>query len=175
MNNRILKKVVSYRKGNNESLLEIIEVFNPLLSKYSRLLDGEDTRQDLIIHLISVISKINLHNKELCKDKVIVSYIAKSIRNEYIKLSKKKNKIILNESELNLDIEVAYDGFESEFELLDIFKILSEKEAYIMKLLYVYCLSVSEISAFMNISRQAVNQTKNRALKKIKNLYLSKD
>ena len=30
-----------------------------------------------------------------------------------------------------------------------------------MKLLYVYCLSVSEISAFMNISRQAVNQTKN--------------
>ena len=44
MNNRILKKVVSYRKGNNESLLEIIEVFNPLLSKYSRLLDGEDTR-----------------------------------------------------------------------------------------------------------------------------------
>ena len=174
MNNRILKKVVSYRKGNNESLLEIIEVFNPLLSKYSRLLDGEDTRQDLIIHLISVISKINLHNKELCKDKVIVSYIAKSIRNEYIRLSKKKNKIILNESELNLDIEIVYDGFESEFELLDIFKILSEKEAYIMKLLYVYCLSVSEISAFMNISRQAVNQTKNRALKKIKKMYIGK-
>ncbi|NLZ35512.1 MAG: hypothetical protein GX889_11555, partial [Clostridiales bacterium] len=101
MNNRISKKVVSYRKGNNESLLEIIEVFNPLLSKYSKLLDGEDTRQDLIIHLMSVISKINLHNKELCKDKVIVSYIAKSIRNEYIRLSKKKNKIKLIESELN--------------------------------------------------------------------------
>jgi len=174
MDNRILKKVVGYRKGNNEALVEIIEIFNPLLTKYSRLLDGEDTRQDLIIHLMSVISKINLHNKELCKDKVIVSYIAKSIRNEYIRLSKKKNKIILNESELNLDIEIVYDGFESEFELLDIFKILSEKEAYIMKLLYVYCLSVSEISAFMNISRQAVNQAKNRALKKIKNIYLGK-
>ena len=174
MENIISKKVVRYRKGNNESLLEIIEVFDPLLSKYSRLLDGEDTRQELIIHLISVISKINLHNKELCKDKVIVSYIAKSIKNEYIRLSKKKSKIILYESELNLDIEVAYDGFESEFELLDIFKILSEKEAYIMKLLYVYCLSVSEISAFMNISRQAVNQAKNRSLRKIKKIYIWK-
>lgn len=172
MNNSIFKRVVSYRKGDNEALLEIIEVFNPLLSKYSRLLDGEDTRQDLIIHLISVTSKINLHNKEFCKDKVIVSYIAKSIRNEYIKLSKKKNKTILNESELNLDIEVAYDGFESEFELLDFFKILSEKEAYIMKLIYVYYLSVSEVSDYMKISRQAVNQAKNRALKKIKNVYL---
>lgn len=128
----------------------------------------------MIIHLISVINKINLHNKDLCKDKVIVSYIAKSIRNEYIKLSKKKNKIIVNESELNLDIEVAYDGFESEFELLDIFKILKEKEAYIMKLLYVHCLSVSEISTFMNISRQAVNQAKNRALRKIKKIYIGK-
>lgn len=110
----------------------------------------------------------------MCKDKVIVGYIAKSIRNEYIRLSKKKNKMILNESELNLNIEVAYDGFESEFELLDIFKILSEKEAYIIKLLYVYCLSVSEISAFMNISRHAVNQTKNRVLKKIKKIYRQK-
>ena len=41
-----------------------------------------------------------------------------------------------------------------------------------MKLIYVYYLSVSEVSDYMKISRQAVNQAKNRALKKIKNVYL---
>lgn len=173
MSNEILKKVMNYRKGDNESLLKIIEIFNPLLIKYSKLIDGEDTKQDLIMHLISVINKIKFDNKNLCEDKMIVGYVAKSIRNEYIRLSRKRNKILLNELELNLDIEIEYDGFDSEFEMLDTFKVLSEKEAYIMKLIYVYYLSVSEVSDYMKISRQAVNQAKNRALNKIKNIYLS--
>ena len=62
---------------------------------------------------------------------------------------------------------------ESEIELLDMFKVLSEKEAYIIKLIYVYYLSVTEVAEYMNISRQAVNKTKNRALNKIKKIYLT--
>lgn len=172
MSNEIFNKVINYREGDNESLIKIIDIFNPLLIKYSRLLNGEDTKQDLIIHLINVVNKIKFDNNNLCEDKAIVGYMAKSIRNEYIRLSKKINKILLNELELNLDIEIEYDGFDSEFEMLDTFKVLSEKEAYVMKLIYVYYLSVSEVSDYMKISRQAVNQAKNRALKKIKNIYL---
>lgn len=80
----------------------------------------------------------------------------------------------LNEVELSLDIEINHEDCEVEFEVLDIFKILTKKEAYIMKLLYVYCLSVSEVADYMKISRQAVNQSKNRSLKKIRELYLYK-
>jgi RNA polymerase sigma factor (sigma-70 family) len=172
MSNEIFKKVMNYREGDNESLIKIIELFNPLLIKYSKLLDGEDTKQDLIMHLISVVNKMKFDNKNLCEDKAIVGYVAKSIRNEYIRLSKKRNKILLNESELNLDIEIEYDDFDSEFEMLDTFKVLSEKEAYVMKLIYIHYLSVSEVSDYMKISRQGVNQAKNRALKKIRNMYL---
>lgn len=174
MENNMLQKIIEYRKGDNNSLLEIIEIFNPLISKYSRLLDKEDTRQDLIIHLIKVLNNIPIDNKRLLKNKEIIGYIAKSIRNEYIKISKKRDKIKLNEMELNLDIEVSYEDCKMEFEMLDMFKILTKKEAYIMKLLYVYYLSVSEVADYMKISRQAVNQSKNRALKKIKELYLYK-
>ena len=85
MENNILKKIIEYRQGNNDSLLEIIERLNPLISKYSRLLDKEDTRQDLIIHLIKVLNNIKIDKKSLVKDKEIIGYIAKSIRNEYIK------------------------------------------------------------------------------------------
>ena len=153
-------------------MLDIIEIFNPLVSKYSRLLDGEDTKQDLIIHLIKLVNNMPIDNKNLFEDKNIVGYIAKSIRNEYIKLSKKRNKININEMELSLEIEISHEKSESEFEILDMFKVLTKKEAYIMKLLYVYYLSVNEIADYMKISRQAVNQSKNRALKKIKELYL---
>ena len=174
MENNMFKKLIEYREGNNNSLLEIIEIFNPLISKYSRLLDKEDTRQDLIIHLIKVLTNIPIENKRVLKNKEIIGYIAKSIRNEYIKLSKKRDKIRLNEMELSLDIEISHEDCKTEFEILDMFKFLTKKEAYIMKLLYVYYLSVSEVADYMKISRQAVNQSKNRALKKIKELYLYK-
>lgn len=58
MENNMVQKIIKYRKGDNNSLLEIIEMFNPLISKYSRLLDKEDTRQDLIIHLIKILGSV---------------------------------------------------------------------------------------------------------------------
>ncbi|MGG7213154.1 hypothetical protein ACQPUY_05985 [Clostridium nigeriense] len=90
-----------------------------MISKYSRLLDKEDTRQDLIIHLIKVLNNIPMNNKSLFKNKEIIGYIAKSIRNEYIKLSKKRDKMKLNEIELSLDIEISHEECEAEFEILD--------------------------------------------------------
>lgn len=173
MNNEIFIKIMNYRNGDNDCLLDIIEIFNPLISKYSKLLEGEDTKQDLIIYLINITNKIPVDNNSFFDNRAIFSYIAKSIRNEYIKLSKKKDKKTINEIELNVDIEIGYEDFESEIELLDLFKILTEREAYIIKLIYIYYLSVNEIADFMKISRQAVNQAKNRALRKIKDVYLT--
>ena len=166
----IFEQIIEYKKGNEESLLEIIRIFDPLISKYAKLLDKEDTKQDLILHLIKVMNKIPTDKK--LKNKEFVGYVAKAIRNEYINLSKKKDRVKLNEVELNLDIEIGYEECEYEFEILDMFKVLSKKESLIMRLLYVHYLSVSEVADYMKISRQAVNQAKNRALKKISHMYL---
>lgn len=167
MRGNILNSILKYKEGNNEFILKIMDTFNPVINKYAKLLDGEDTRHDLIVYLIKLMEKINLNNEDFYKDKIIFSYIAKSIRNEYIRLSRLKSRRLINEIELNLELEIACEDGCLEFELLDLFKLLTQKEAYIMKLIYVYSLSVSEVSQYMNISRQAVNQTKNRALKKI--------
>lgn len=170
MKNNIFEKIIKYKMGDEKELLEIIKVFDPLIMKYARLLDKEDTKQDLIIHLIKVMKKIPIDKK--LKNKEIVGYVAKAIRNEYINLSKKVDRLKLKEVELNLDIEMGYEECEYEFEILDMFKVLSKKESFIMRLLYVHYLSVSEVADYMKISRQAVNQAKNRALKKIKKMYL---
>lgn len=173
MENIIYDKLIKIRNGDKESLEEIINIINPLISKYARLLDGEDTKQDLIVYLIKLINKIPINKESFFESNAILGYISKAIRNEYIKLSKNIDKKRLNEIELNLDMEIGYEDLESEMEMLDLFNILTEKEAYIMKLIYVYYLSITEVADFMKISRQSVNQTKNRALNKIRKLYLS--
>jgi len=173
MENYIYEKLIKARDGDKDCLEEIIKIFDPLISKYSRLLDSEDTKHDLSVHLIRVINKIPIKKDYFNKDKFIVGYIVKSIRNEYIRLSKLKNKKESNETQLNLDIEMGYEKFDSDIELIDLFNKLSKMECNIMKLIYINRLSVSEIANDMEISRQAVNQVKNRALNKIRNIYLT--
>ena len=173
MNNEMFVKIMNIKKGNNDELIEVIEMFKPLIRKYSKMIDGEDTEQDLKIFLINLLNKIPVDSDRLYEDKAIFAYIAKSLRSEYIKLSKKRDKKILNEVEIDLEVDLGSNELESEIELLDMFKVLSEKEAYIIKLIYVYYLSVTEVAEYMNISRQAVNKTKNRALNKIKKIYLT--
>lgn len=172
MGKSIYEKIKRVKSGEKDYLEEIIDLFSPIINKYSRLLDGEDTKQDLIIHLIKLINKIPIDNSNGFEEKAILGYIGKSIRNEYIRLSKLADKKKIKEIELDLDIEIDYEEFESEMEMLDLFNVLTEKEAYIMKLIYVYYMSVPEVAESMNITRQSVNQSKNRALKKIEEVYL---
>ena len=106
-------------------------------------------------------------------DRIIFAYISKALKYEYIKLSKKNDKIKNSEVELNLEIEIGYEEFESEFEVLNLFEVLTEKETYIMKLIYINYLSISEVADYMGVSRQAINQAKNRAISKLKKGYLT--
>lgn len=169
----MLKEIIKYKKGENDALIKILEVFKPIIKKYSNLLEKEDTEQDLNIHIINVIKKIDINNKDFENDKIIISYISKSIRNEYIRLSKNKSKIINNEKGLDYNLETECFDFFYEIELINLLEVLTEKEAYIIKLIYIDLFSVKEVSDYMKISRQAVNQTKNKALKKLKR-YLIK-
>ena len=50
---------------------------------------------------------------------------------------------------------------------------MTEKEEYIMKLIYINYLSISEVADYMGVSRQAINQAKNRAIGKLKKVYLT--
>ena len=99
-------------------------------------------------------------------DRIIFAYISKALKYEYIKLSKKNDKIKNSEVELNLEIEIGYEEF-------DLFEVLTEKEEYIMKLIYINYLSISEVADYMGVSRQAINQAKNRAISKLKKVYLT--
>ena len=102
MGNTIYKNIKEYKKGNKEIFREIINVFNPLINKLSKSVNGEDTRQDLLVHLLEIINKLPEENK-FEDDRIIFAYISKALKYEYIKLSKKNDKIKNSEVELNLE------------------------------------------------------------------------
>lgn len=176
MNTNLFDLIVLSRKGDDESILQLIDKFKPLINKYVRSLDyDEDSRQDLIIGMIECIHKIPLQKIEFESDKYIISYINTSLKNKYIHLSKNRRKILSRETyEPTFNI-IKDDNFSIDSNLIldNMIKSLSETEKKIISSKYINGLKDSEIATLYNISRQAVNQTKNRALKKLKKTYLN--
>jgi predicted DNA-binding protein YlxM (UPF0122 family) len=81
----------------------------------------------------------------------------------------------LSDSKLNY-IESTFANTDCYFikDFFDLYGVITKLELMIMKMLYIQCYSVQEIANVLGITRQAVNQMKNRALRKLKILYVDK-
>lgn len=166
----------SVKRDDKEAMTELIDRFRPLLKKYAAKLSYEDAYEDMVLYYIELIRSIDL-NKLICtKDEVIVSYINVSIINFY---KKKVLKIINDKKEIALsdltEEQMYYAEVKSATEdQTDIFieyglkGFLNDNECRIIYLIYVEGYTTAEIARLSDKSRQAVNQLKNRALKKIK-------
>lgn len=168
--------------GNVDATLELVNKFKPLLRKYAYKLNFDDAYYDLLVDFLELIKNIQLNYLENRSEGALISYIQKSMYNNYIKESIKIKKLRnistysdLSESELYyIDSKnCCYDDYPNlDVQFFD--RLLSRPESLIIKMIYYSGYSVSEIAFICGVSRQAVNQTKNRALKKLKNLYSDK-
>lgn len=149
-------------KGNENAMLKLIKEFQPLIKKYSYLVDYEDSESELTLTFIETLYKIPINNPKFKQDKYIISYINKSIRNKYIYLSKNRNKIYYYESPINLDItQTPYQtNIGNKLFINDLLLTLTKREREIINLKYFKEYSDIEISKKFGISRQAVNKTK---------------
>lgn len=166
------------QKGNNEATLSLIENFNPILKKYAYKLFYEDAYSDLLIDFIELLHNIRLNLIYDKSEGSLVSYLVTSIRRSYIKrlIGLEKNQRFVRYSDLSEGevyyVEAAastYDNYFA-FELLDLKHILTNSESRVVNMIYLSCYTVPEIAGILGISRQAVNQTKKRALNKLKNI-----
>lgn len=90
MNKELIFKIIAVKKYNkDESILDILAIFDNIINKYSRKLNGEDTKQDLYVFLIKLIKNIDELSIVNYEDKQVLSYFSKALKNEYIRLSKK--------------------------------------------------------------------------------------
>ena len=166
--NNLYKIIKNCKDGNKEDILYILNKFDPLINKYSRLLEYDDAKQDLILALINVIYKIPIHKEIFKEDKYIISYIEKSIIYKYWAISKRQQAEKYSyayEFDFNL---IADKREENTIELHDLLKDLTERERNVITSKYIQKMTDVEIGQLNNISRQAVNQAKNRAIDKLR-------
>lgn len=120
--------------------------------------------QYLIVAFIEILRRIPLD--KIREDKYTLAYISRSIKNEYIKLLSKsfKNNIFYYDEDLIQNIIKSYDITEK----IELFKVLSDREKYILYLIYFKDISIVNIAIELNTSRQYINQVKLKALKKLR-------
>ena len=83
MNKEFIFKIIDVKKNNkDESMLDILAIFDNIINKYSRKLNGEDTKQDLYVFLIKLINNIDELSIVNYEDKQVLSYFSKSLKNE---------------------------------------------------------------------------------------------
>lgn len=162
------------RLPEEDACIELLNRFNKLLKKYSRLLNYEDAYEDLRLFFIELVTKLK-DSKILHKgDGYLVNYINASVKHHYIALSKgnRNSPILLSEISDEQKHYLEYATVqELESKLTDYFpcnEALSERERLILIMHFVQGYSISEIAACLGVSRQAVNQAKVAAINKIK-------
>lgn len=167
--------IARFQSGDNCGAETIIQKFQPLMRKYAYMLNYEDAYDDLVVDLVNLIHHVKLKDLHSNEDSAIVIYLQKSIRSFYIKhlATIKKNQYLvcysdLSESEVyKLESHLAIVDHYFENTLSEIRPILSRREWTIISLIFISGYSVKEIATFWGITKQATNQLKNRALKKI--------
>lgn len=173
-----LSEEIINAKDDSEVLLNLITRFTPLLKKYAALLKYEDAYSDLQLDFIELICKFNMDNMKRTDNSALLSYIKKAVHNNYIKRSKIHREYCINNylfSEMSdeqfavvLLLLSTTDNYEA-LRFIEYQKYLSKHEFEVIIMIYYYGYEVSEISKLKNITRQAVNQTKMRALSKLHN------
>ena len=169
-------KILSAKNGDEKNMITLIEEFNPLVRKYARKLNYEDAECDLNCFFIELIRKFPISKFEPCNEGGIITYLSRSLKNQYILLMKNliKHKNVSVFSEMSEEqiymIEcknASYDTYNvMDFETLK--SLLNEKEFKVILLIYMNGYTSAEIARKENITRQAVNQIKIKAIKKLK-------
>lgn len=178
MSENSLWEIISKCKENdNDSFSLLCEKFNPLLRKYSRLLEYEDAYEDLLYCFIICIYKIPIYEENIKNNDIaILAYIKTAIKNQYIYLSKKnlENK----KRYLNYDNVMAQQpdntssiNLNSKIFLWDLKNTLNTKEINLVYLKYYLQYSDKEIADLYNVSRQAINKRLKTIINKIKKQY----
>lgn len=170
MGNSFGELIKNTKKGDDQSLIDIICKFKQTIKKFTRNLHYEEAETDLIIALIEIIKNIRLDNFKNKSDGAIVNYIYRSMENKKIDLFRKDVKGVREEVEINLDILEDEESYEYDDRLFikSLLDTLTNIQKRVIVDKYIRGYSDNEIAIRMNILRQAVNRSKNRAIKSIR-------
>ncbi|ELC8423300.1 MAG: sigma-70 family RNA polymerase sigma factor [Clostridium perfringens] len=182
---KLYENIVLFQQKRDKNAMEyIINKFEILIDRYKMSFlkeiyfnkyDVEDNKQDLIVSLINIVNKIPIEYPQFDENEgCLVNYIYKAILNSrkdmYINKNIKRDFIENKYLSSVVEFEDNYfvKDIESNIEIEDMLKCLTEKEKRVIKYKVLNDKSENEIAKILKISRKSVNKMKNRALKKLK-------
>lgn len=171
MENGCLITLIKKFRENDMSVFPVIfDEFEGLIYHYSLKCDAEDTFQELTVFLLELLYKVDIARFEGIEGDGLKRYIAVSLRNKYVAFSKADNVLKKNNEYLDDFVSVEPD-FLDDFILRDGLDKLTEKQREIIIFKYLHNYTNNDIARIMKISRQAVNQIKNRAVETLREYY----
>jgi len=172
---RLEQLILRAKENDEKAMLEILEMFEPLIKKYHRLLNyEEDLKQEIIYKIIKLVkAEIVFEKLRSLNDYVLLKYIADSVYHRYIQLSKNKNFATNYECSEEIMLDIAgFQNINDDFMIIDLLKsLLTEKEFICLYYTVIQGYTSEETSKMLNITKQACNQTKLRAIGKIRKYY----
>lgn len=170
------------KHGDQEQMLFLLDTFEPLLKKYARLLRSEDAFEELQCFLLSFAREMPLEKLTAPTNGVIISYISKAVYHQYIAISKgrkKQPRTVYIEEQKDYDL-LQYDAAFGESDtysglvLHDMRQILTKEEYHVVYEHYFRQRSIQDIADSVGKTRQAINQCKNSALKKLRRHWVNR-
>ncbi|MDE7323568.1 MAG: sigma-70 family RNA polymerase sigma factor [Lachnospiraceae bacterium] len=170
----IIRKI----KRDKENFYLIIERFNPLLKKYTKLLyrdEREDVYAELVTALWEAIRKITLYDN----DGQVVSYLSTAVYNKYLELYRTSRKLhdhmvgmTENEVDTFVNTDNSYDDTLLHICIKDIYEGLEKNKKEIFRLIFIEGLTDTEIASQLCMSRQYVNRMRKKYYDEIKKRFL---
>jgi RNA polymerase sigma factor (sigma-70 family) len=165
--------IEKFKSGDTEVYSLIYSEFEKLIGLYASRLKYEDAVSELTLFLIELLFSIDLSKFDDGMGFWIKRYIAVSIKNRYIALSIKNSKYQSFNMSIFDNSGSYLKSMDEKIILIDGFDRLSQKQRQVLVYMYIYGYSICEISKIFGISRQAVNDIKNRALINLKKFLKS--
>ena len=169
MCNYELKPLIAKFKRQDMGVFPTIyNEFKGLIIHYGRKLGFDDAVEELNLFFIELLYGLDLSDFSNNDDCGIQKYIAISLRNRYISLSKLNQKYKYTFDNLYENTSECSQGFEDSLFVQEALSHLPERQRMILVYKYIYMYSDYEIACLLDITRQAVNRLKNRGLKSIR-------
>lgn len=173
MQNYLLKPLIDRIKKQDMSVFfQIYEEFKRLILFFGNKLGYEDATSELTLFFIELLYDINLEKFLSDNGEELHKYIAVSIKNKYIALSIEREKTIKFHSVLYEECCGITHKYEDNICVSRGVSRLNDAQRFVFFYHFVYGFSIAEIAEQLNISRQAVNKTKNQVLSILRKEFL---
>lgn len=168
----IIDDIRNGQSGNQQAIVDLINKFSPALKKYARKLETEDAYFDLQAEFLDLILHLNCDKIRETGDGAMVQYLSRSIYHAYIKLLRQliDNKIPCISTD-DLTDGILYQNHcikgLSDFSLDIPSTLLSTLEADAFFQICIAGYSAAALARLKGVSRQSINQAKQRAILKL--------